>query len=338
MRKLLTAYIILIFSVVQNGYAQQTQYAASFLELGVGARALGMGGAHVALSNDATGFYWNPAGLAFLPNLQAASMYANLFNKLESQSYGSVAMPVFGGASVSLAWIRLSVDNIPRFKFDDADHNAYDRISGSALPLNGDPSGYFGSYEDAYIISFAKYVPWNVDLGWQYFEFPIDFGFGMNLKMLREKLDDKSGSGVGLDVAAIMRIGLNQIFTESYFGDLTVGLNIQDAANTTITWDTDSKHKDRVQRNIKYGFAYVQPMEFIKSQLTFSFDINSKYRGSFHLGGEYLFDSRFAVRVGSNAGFFTAGAGLYLWKFHFDYAYQSHDLGNSHRVSILFGW
>jgi len=40
--------------------------AAQFLKLGVGARALGMGGSFVALANDGTALYWNPAGLTHL--------------------------------------------------------------------------------------------------------------------------------------------------------------------------------------------------------------------------------------------------------------------------------
>ena len=324
--------------LVHLAFAGNTRYAASFLELGVGARALGMGGAHVALSDDATGFYWNPGGLAFLPNLQAASMYANLFNTLETQSYGSVAMPIFGGATISVAWIRLSVTDIPRYDFEDNQAiNAYQRIHGLAEPLDDEPVDYFGSYEDAYIISFAKFIPVNLDLGWQYFEVPVNFGAGLNLKMLRQSLDDKKGSGMGLDLGLVMRVSLNQIFTESYYGDLTFGLNVQDIANTTITWDTDSKHKDLVDRNFKYGFSYNQPIGFLNGEMVFSFDLDSKYNGATHLGLEYVYNSSLAVRVGSNAGYFTAGAGLYLWKFHFDYAYQSHDLGNSHRVSILFG-
>tara|TARA_B100001027_G_scaffold213922_1_gene185316 strand:- start:1284 stop:2294 length:1011 start_codon:yes stop_codon:yes gene_type:complete len=40
--------------------------AAQFLKIGVGARALAMGGAYAATSNDATALYWNPAGLSSL--------------------------------------------------------------------------------------------------------------------------------------------------------------------------------------------------------------------------------------------------------------------------------
>ncbi|RIK54073.1 hypothetical protein DCC62_32005, partial [candidate division KSB1 bacterium] len=37
---------------------------AQFLKIGVGGRAVGMGEAFVALANDASALYWNPAGIA----------------------------------------------------------------------------------------------------------------------------------------------------------------------------------------------------------------------------------------------------------------------------------
>ncbi len=40
--------------------------AASFLEIEVGSRAIGMGGAFVAVADDASAIYWNPAGLSRL--------------------------------------------------------------------------------------------------------------------------------------------------------------------------------------------------------------------------------------------------------------------------------
>ncbi len=40
--------------------------AASFLEVGVGSRAIGMGGAYVGIANDVSAIYWNPSGLGLV--------------------------------------------------------------------------------------------------------------------------------------------------------------------------------------------------------------------------------------------------------------------------------
>ncbi len=45
----------------------------------VGARPMGMGGAFVAVADDPTAVYWNPAGLVQLPTRQLTTMYANKF-------------------------------------------------------------------------------------------------------------------------------------------------------------------------------------------------------------------------------------------------------------------
>ena len=38
--------------------------AAPFLKIGIGPRAIGMGGASTATADDITAIYWNPGGLA----------------------------------------------------------------------------------------------------------------------------------------------------------------------------------------------------------------------------------------------------------------------------------
>ncbi|MDP3541143.1 MAG: PorV/PorQ family protein [Elusimicrobiota bacterium] len=52
----------------------------SFLDIGVGARALGMGGAYTALADDAHSVYWNPAGLARLEKREVSVSHSELGN------------------------------------------------------------------------------------------------------------------------------------------------------------------------------------------------------------------------------------------------------------------
>jgi hypothetical protein len=64
--------------------------AAKFLSIGIGPRALAMGGAYTSLANDASAIYWNPAGIANTDQFQA--MFANtaLFAGITLNYFGLV--------------------------------------------------------------------------------------------------------------------------------------------------------------------------------------------------------------------------------------------------------
>jgi hypothetical protein len=66
----------LLLLAAQASWAAET---ASFLDIGVGARGLGMGGAYTALADDANAIYWNPAGLAQLDKREFTASHAELF-------------------------------------------------------------------------------------------------------------------------------------------------------------------------------------------------------------------------------------------------------------------
>ena len=60
--------ILILFCAISGigslSFAQDApKYSNEFLAVGVGARALGMGNAFTAVTNDVTSGYWNPAGL-----------------------------------------------------------------------------------------------------------------------------------------------------------------------------------------------------------------------------------------------------------------------------------
>ena len=64
----------------------------AFLQYGVGARALAMGGAFYAVADDATAAYWNPAGLAYLQRKEVTTMQAALYEQT-SFNYMGYAHP-----------------------------------------------------------------------------------------------------------------------------------------------------------------------------------------------------------------------------------------------------
>jgi hypothetical protein len=331
---------LLIFIIIPcTLWAEDTKYGGAFLELGIGPRALALGNAYVALAEDGSGFYWNPGAMAFITQMEASAMYANLFNSLENHGYINFTLPVFGGVILSASWIRLAVDDIPRM-FDEnlIRYTREQRMSRDrSLWLTALPQGSFSFTNNAYFFTFAKLVHWKANLGWQYFELPIDFGYGINFKWVDLALDDKKGNGIGVDAGIKVKLGLQDLFNSEYYGDLSFGVSSQDLLRTRLTWNTDTKHQDIIERSWRYGLAYIQPLNFLSSDLVLAYDIYTKYQGSGHLGVEYIYRSMFALRLGSNAGAFTAGAGIAYWHFRLDYAYQGHDdLGNSHRVGIGF--
>jgi hypothetical protein len=97
--------------------ALATKYAGEFMKIPVGARAIGMGGAFSAVTDDATAPYWNPAGMVYLPYREAMLQHAEQFGSLLNHDVGSMVYPLKGEKGKLLAiggtLIRLGTDNIP---------------------------------------------------------------------------------------------------------------------------------------------------------------------------------------------------------------------------------
>lgn len=72
--------------------------AAPFLELGVGARAMGMGQAFTAVANDASTIYWNPAGME---RLSGSAIGFNYMNWIASMKFVHAAMILKAGPAGS---------------------------------------------------------------------------------------------------------------------------------------------------------------------------------------------------------------------------------------------
>ncbi len=317
MRKCSATILALLLSLLlvqDTSWAEDTyQYAGEFLSLGMGARALGMGGAFVAVADDSSATYWNPAGLALLEHGEGSFMHAYTFKGLVKVDTLSFAYPInekYGTVSAGL--LRVGVDDIKETEWDDPDDpNRRPQIKST---FNWADMGIF--------ISYARKLFGGINIG-------------LSTKILRQGGGDWHGSGYGFDVGIMY----------SPTDNLTFATNFQDI-HSRVNWDTGAS--DRFPMNVKLGAAYTIPCPSIESRLTAAFDADIKKHNydysaqlssgslsfDLHYGAEFVYRNTLAIRAGAYRSHFAAGAGVHIKMFLIDYAFQTHtDLGGSHRIS-----
>ena len=102
----LTLALLLVASTV--AFADGINAFSAFKN-GIGARALAMGGAFVAVCNDSTAMVWNPAGLAQLDDTRLAGMSTNLYGlDITHQFMGATTS--FANLGIGLGWERAAID------------------------------------------------------------------------------------------------------------------------------------------------------------------------------------------------------------------------------------
>lgn len=349
MMKLLSIiYLCLLATYVigfSTGYAaDEGAHAAEFLSHGVGARALGMGGAFVAIADDATATYWNPAGLTKVKKHSFSAMYSDTFSTgdgswlsrgLVTYNFINYVYQIEDIGSVGLSWIRLGIDDIPRTTFIDINNNGllgdFQDKNGNGIKEEGEPyidkpeiAEYFSNTDNALLISYARQVHPMVAVGG-------------NLKLLNQSIFENSGNGFGIDIGLI---------AEPYEG-LRVGAMLLDATGTQIRWDTPDTPTFTRTRRFRLGTAYHftvprlgkgaigADIETDQADL----EIGSSGGGLVpRLGAEYWLFNTVALRGGWNGHGLSAGAGLHLrineMSFFVNYAFNTHTLGGSQRISV----
>jgi hypothetical protein len=348
-KELIVALVLWMILVVP---ASATRYAGEFLEIGVGGRALGMGGAYCALAEDPSSFFWNPAGLARVPGISVWGMYSNQFGSfgdpLAQHSVLGVVVPI-SGSILGLHWVRLAVDEIPIFP--DYTDSSFDFRKNQ---IDGIPQGYFDDSEDALFISFARMNKVNLDFGWAFFAVPLEIPLGINLKMIRQKLYTEEAWGIGADAGMQLRFNLFDMFGKPFNGSVALGITYQDFTKTSIDWGQvgNQDNIDVIPQNLRVGVAYVQPINALKSEFRFERVSNSRYPYDGRLGLEYIYDKMASLRFGFTRldwgkfvsglwddidfATWTAGAGLHYWRLTCDYAFLKAELGNVHRLSLIY--
>lgn len=329
MRALWVMMLLVAMPVLTHAQTAVAKYAGEFLALGAGGRSLGMGGASVAVSEDVTAGYWNPAGLAWIKYPQLILMHDEQFGSIANYDFGAVAFPFGTDASLGLSVIRYGVDDIPDTRNAGVDANGnltYDPAQFSRI----DPSRVtmFSAADWAFLFTYARMATENLS-------------YGGNVKVIRRNLGDNSATGLGVDVGILYKI----------YPNLSLGANLQDITTTLLAWDTG--RKELISPTFKLGAAGLLEALGGRFVPAVDFDVrfeNRRYASMLHIGRvsidihsglEFQFKNILALRAGfSDIKAPTLGAGIHLPKLNIDYSFMKFDkqdqLGNTHRISLTF--
>ena len=277
---------------------------ANFLKIGIGPRAVGMGEAQVAVCEDVTSVFWNPAGLARLPSQEASFMYNLWFESIRSQYFGyAYPHPTIGTFAGSINY--LSMDKIQGYTAGNV-----------KIPEK------IEAYDLLGVLSYAT-------------ELPHGINGGINLKFVQEKLEKESSFAFGVDIGVMW--GAGRWLRVKGLEELTVGLNVQNLGGKVRF----QKEEGSLPLNFKFGVGLRK--EVFGDPLTIAIDGNLPNDNDFYgsVGIEYWVRDLIGLRLGYKSGQdsgngLSFGAGIKVNVFQLDYALVHFgELGYTHRVGIV---
>jgi len=286
---------------------------AQFLKIGVGGRAVAMGESFVAVANDASALYWNPAGITQLEKNEVIFSHTNWPVDVKHQFVGYVH--------------RLSDQNMIGFSVTSLQTDDFEETT-EFQPLG---TGRFVTFGDIALgLTFAR-------------KMTDRFSVGLTIKYIDETLDVLHARNLFVDFGTFFWTG----FGSSRFAVSVTnfGTNVE-PSGTLVARDGSeiSDFQDFSPPTIfRFGFA----TEFIDNEthkVTASVQLNhlNDNAENFNAGVEYWWDGLLALRGGYRLNVdeesFTVGAGLALplafIDLDLDVSYTDFGrLGNASRVS-----
>ncbi|MDD3731076.1 MAG: hypothetical protein PHU88_01730 [candidate division Zixibacteria bacterium] len=319
----LCSLVIVIFLAVN---AAAAKYAGESFSLGVGARALALGGAVTAGPFDGTAGYWNPAGMHYLNSRTITAMHAETFGSLLNHDFIAYidARPrdhsrikAFGFYFYYLGGGGIKITRLNEF---ERPYVLREEAHGDFL-FTGSVSGKITSLVD----------------------------FGLTAKIIYRDIGTESGYGLTMDAGMLYRVNkyarLGLMVTDITTGFIRYSGGSPLIDSTGEAYDSDA-NTESIYPTVKPGLMIEYSYLDFNGRFLAGGDIkfeNIKRAAQYwsgplsldtHFGWELDYKALVFGRAGFDIGRFTAGGGVDIKNITVDFAYMHHsDLDETFRVS-----
>jgi len=240
--------LAVMFTAAGIARANVAEATAIFLLIAPGARQGGMGEAFVAVADDATATWWNPAGLAYLNQRELTLMHVNWLPSfhLPDLYYDFISyvnqVPDWGTFGLNVVFINMGESPWT----DDL----------------GNQLGTFRTFETAVTGSYGTTIT-------------EQLGMGMNVKFIYSHLADRGagqerGKGVATDIAVDLGV-LYKMSDPLLHKPFNIGANLQNMGPKMAY--IDQAQADPIPTNLKFGVAW-EPINDGYNKVTVAYDMN----------------------------------------------------------------
>ncbi len=300
--------------------------AFQFLKIGVGSRGVAMGESFVAVANDASALYWNPAGLVQFTDNQIIASHTEYVVDIKHDFFGAVyhltEQDALGASFSSL-------------------HMKDMEITTEIQPYGTGTYFSFGDVSAA--LTYAR-------------KLTDQFSFGATFRYVEETLDVLKMRSVMMDLGTYYWTGLGTTRFAVVITNFGADVKPKGAATQLDGTEVTEFQSFSLPTSFKLGLA-MEALQTDDHRLTVSVQLNHPNDNAehFRLGLEYAWRSTLFLRGGfkrtigqplfgsdaTSEEAFSLGAGVFLpmgfTSVGADYAFASFSrLGSVHRISLSF--
>ena len=336
---LLTAMLapLLFACVITPAHAQSFRNAGSvgaqFLKIGVGARAMGMGGAYGAMAGDPTTLAWNPAGIGTIDELELSAEHTVWVADM-SHNFIGLVVPITD-------------------QFNLAFHTIYLTSGSIEITTIDNPEGT-GSFYD--VSDIAAGLTSSVRLTQQ-------LTFALTVKYLEERIYDVTSNGLAADAGAWYETGFRSLaigfavsnlgLDETFYGrSLDVHYTPPAPGEPSVNAELQAQPYGlplsfRAGGSFDLFEMFSEPLADHRLILALDFTQQTDTQERLAVGAEYTYQNFLSLRSGYlfNADELSwgLGGGLHVplsgFKVDFDYAASSLGrFGIGHRVGLCIAF